>query len=115
MTFNRVMLAGRLTRDVSLTLSPGARRPIARTAIAINRRSRSASGDTVDEVTFVELETYDEVAKRLSRSACKGWTILVEGYLRLDRWKDKVSGAARACHRVIVETFEPLGTPVGAK
>ena len=55
--FNKVILAGNLTRDPELRYTPKGS-AIADIGLAINRSWKSETGETKEEVTFVDVEAW---------------------------------------------------------
>lgn len=53
-SYNRVILVGNLTRDIELRHTPGGT-AVTDAGIAVNDRRKTASGEWVDEVTFVDV------------------------------------------------------------
>ena len=107
--FNKVILAGNLTRDPELRYTPKGL-AIAKIGMAINRNWTSESGEKKEEVTFVDVDAFGRQAETLAQYMKKGSPILIEGRLKLDQWDDKQSGQKRSKLGVIVEGFQFLGT-----
>ena len=53
-SYNRVILVGNLTRDIELKYTPGGT-AVTDIGMAVNDRRKSASGEWVDETTFVDV------------------------------------------------------------
>lgn len=107
--FNKVILAGNLTRDPELRYTPKGL-AIAKIGMAINRNWTSESGEKKEEVTFVDVDAFGRQAETLAQYMKKGSPILIEGRLKLDQWDDKQSGQKRSKLGVIVEGFQFLGS-----
>ncbi len=107
--FNKVILAGNLTRDPELRYTPKGM-AIAKLGLAINRKWTNESGETKEEVTFVDVDAFGKQAETLGQYMRKGSPILIEGRLKLDQWDDKATGQKRSKMGVIVEGFQFLGT-----
>ncbi len=56
-SYNRVILAGNLTRDPELRYTPKGT-AIARIGLAINRTWKNEAGETKEEVTFVDVDAF---------------------------------------------------------
>ena len=110
--FNRVILAGNLTRDPELKYTPKGS-AVARIGMAINRTWKSETGEQREEVTFVDVEAWGRQAEVISQYVKKGRPLLVEGRLKLDQWDDKQSGQKRSKLGVILETFQFVGSAPG--
>jgi len=108
-SFNRVILMGNLTRDPELRYTPKGT-AIAKIGLAVNRQSsRTESGETKEEVTFVDVDSFGRQAETIAQYMKKGSPILVEGRLRLDQWDDKQTGQKRSRLGVVLENFKFVG------
>jgi len=104
MNFNRVVIAGHLTRDVEVRRSKNDN-PIGNTGIAVNRKWKE------DEyVSFFEVTIFGKQAETLFEYAGKGSPILFEGRLRQDRWEND-NGEKRNKVKIIAESFRFAGSP----
>jgi single-strand DNA-binding protein len=102
--FNKVILAGNLTRDPELRYTPKGT-AIASFGLAINRKWKSETGEAKEEVTFVDVEAWDRQAEVISQYFKKGRPILIEGRLKLDQWEDKNTHQKQSKLRVRLESF----------
>ena len=109
---NKVMLMGNLTRDPELKYTPKGT-AIASFGIAVNRNYSTEGGEKREEVTFIDLEAFGRTAEIIGEYFKKGRPIFIEGRLKLDTWDDKQSGQKRSKLRVIVDSFEFLGSREG--
>src|ERR1041385_6566729 len=110
--FNKVILAGNLTRDPEVRYTPkGA--AIAKLGLAINRTWKTETGETKEEVTFVDVDAFGRTAEVISQYLKKGRPILVEGRLKLDQWDDKQTGQKRSRLGVVLEGFQFLDSGRG--
>jgi single-strand DNA-binding protein len=107
--FNKVILAGNLTRDPELRYTPKGM-AIAKISLAINRVRTNEAGEKKEEVTFVDLDAFGNQAETLAKYMKKGSPLLVEGRLKLDQWDDKQTGQKRSRMGVIIEGFQFLGS-----
>ena len=111
--FNRVILAGNLTRDPQLSYTPN-NLAVCEFGMAINRRRRDRDGNQHEEVCFVDLTSYGRQAETINQYVSKGQPILVEGRLRWRQWTTQ-EGQKRSKLDVCVENFTFLGgAPGGA-
>jgi len=106
--FNKVILAGNLTRDPELRYTPSGT-AIAKFGLAINRKWRDGNGETKEEVTFVDIDAFGKQAETIGQYMKKGGGILVEGRLKLDQWEDKQTQQKRSRLGVVLESFNFLG------
>lgn len=102
-SFNRVILAGNLTRDPQLSYLPS-NMPVCEFGLAMNRRSRDKDGNQKDEVCFVDVNAFGRTAEMINQYFQKGRPILIEGRLRYREWTSK-EGQKRSKLEVVVENF----------
>ena len=62
MSINRVVLTGNLTRDAELKQTSGGM-AIVKMRLAVNDRRKSASGEWIDETTFVDVTFWGRTAE----------------------------------------------------
>jgi single-strand DNA-binding protein len=105
-SYNRVVLLGNLTRDIELRWT-NSRLAVCQNAIAVNDRRKNASGEWIDEVTFVDVTFFGRTAEVVSEYLSKGSPIFIEGRLKLDQWEK--DGQKRSKLHVIVERMQLLG------
>jgi single-strand DNA-binding protein len=105
--FNRVILAGNLTRDPQLSYTPS-NTPVCELGMAVNRRWRDREGNQKDDVCFVDLICYGRQAETINQYMQKGRPMLVEGRLRYRQWTNK-EGQNRNKLDVVIENFTFLG------
>ncbi len=110
-SFNRVILMGNLTRDIELRFTPN-KTPVAEVGLAVNDKRKSATGEWIDEVTFVDLVLWGKTAEIASEYLGKGSPIFIEGRLKLDTWE--TDGQKRSKLRVVVERMQFIGPPRNA-
>jgi single-strand DNA-binding protein len=103
--YNKVILAGNLTRDIELRYSQ-AGLGIAKTAIATSRKF-TANGEKKEEVMFIDITFFGRSAEVANQYLRKGSKILVEGRLQFEQWVDQ-NGGKRSKHSVAVETMQML-------
>jgi len=102
--FNKVILAGNLTRDPELRYTPKGT-AIARIGMAINRTWKTETGESKEEVTFVDVDAFGRQAEVIAQYMKKGRPLLVEGRLRLDQWEDKTTHQKQSKLKVVLEAF----------
>jgi single-strand DNA-binding protein len=106
-SFNKVILAGNLTRDPELRYTPKGT-AIAKLGLAVNRTWKNEAGETKEEVTFVDVDAFGRQAEVIGQYLKKGRPILIEGRLKLDQWDDKQTGQKRSRLGVVLESFQFL-------
>lgn len=104
-SFNRVILVGNLTRDVELRYTPS-NTAVTDVTVAVNDRRKSATGEWIDETTFVDVTFWGRTAEVVSEYLSKGSPLLVEGRLKLDTWESE--GQKRSKLRVVGERMQML-------
>jgi single-strand DNA-binding protein len=107
-SFNKVIIAGNLTRDPELRVTPKGT-SICQFGLAINRKFKDEAGQQRDETTFVDVEAWGKQADLVSKYLTKGKQALVEGRLKLDSWEDKQTQQKRSKLKVVVENVQFLG------
>jgi len=110
--FNKVILAGNLTRDPELRYTPKGM-AIAKLGLAINRTWKNEAGETKEEATFVDVDAFGRTAEVIGQYLKKGRPILMEGRLRLDQWDDKQTGQKRSKLGVVLESFQFIDSGKG--
>ena len=108
-SFNKVILAGNLTRDPELRYTPKGT-AIARIGMAINRTWKTETGETKEEVTFVDVDAFGRQAEVIAQYMKKGRPLLIEGRLKLDQWEDKNTHQKQSKLKVVLDGFSFLGT-----
>src|SRR5690606_9287907 len=110
--FNKVILLGNLTRDPELRYTPKGQ-AVARLGLAVNRTYRTESGESREEVTFVDIDAWGKQAEVIGQYLRKGSPLFVEGRLKLDQWDDKNTGQKVTKLRVVLESFQFVGSRSG--
>ncbi len=106
-SFNKVILAGNLTRDPELRYTPKGT-AIARLGLALNRTYTTETGEKKEEVTFVDVDAFGRQAEVIAQYMRKGRPILIEGRLRLDQWEDKNTHQKQSKLKIVLESFSFL-------
>ncbi len=104
-SFNRVILAGNLTRDIELRETPGGA-SVADAGLAVNDR-RKQGDEWVDETSFVDLTLWGRTAENAAEYLSKGSPILIEGRLKQDSWENE-AGEKRTKLKVVVDRLQFL-------
>jgi single-strand DNA-binding protein len=105
-SFNRVILVGNLTRDPELRYIPSGT-AVSEIGLAVNDRRKTASGEWVEETTFIDVTLWGRQAEVASEYLSKGSSVLIEGRLKLDTWEK--DGKKNYKLRVIGEKMQMLG------
>ena len=109
--FNKVILAGNLTRDPQLSYTPS-QTAVCEFGMAVNRRYRSGDGQQREDTCFVDCQAWGKTGEIINQYMNKGKPLLVEGRLTYDSWEAK-DGSKRSRLRVTVENFQFLGSGGG--
>jgi single-strand DNA-binding protein len=107
-SLNKVLLMGNLTRDPELRVTPKGT-PICQFSLAINRQFKMDSGESREEVIYVDVEAWGKQGETIAKYCTKGRPLYVEGRLRLDQWEDKNTKEKRSRMKVVLEQFQFLG------
>ena len=102
--FNKVIIAGNLTRDPELRYTPSGM-AIAKFGLAVNRKWKDQSGELKEEVTFVDVDAFGKQAELIGQYMKRGRPLLVEGRLRLDTWEDKQTQQKKSRLGVVLESM----------
>lgn len=111
-SLNKVFLMGNLTRDPELRVTPKGT-SVCQFSLAINRRYKLETGETREEVTYVDIEAWGRQGETIAKYVTKGRPLFVEGRLKLDRWEDKNTKEKRSKMSVVLDQFEFLGSGGG--
>jgi single-strand DNA-binding protein len=111
-SFNKVILAGNLTRDPELRYTPKGT-AVARITLAVNRTYTVEGGEKKEEVSFVDVDVWGRQAEVISQYMKKGRPLLVEGRLKQDTWEDKNTKQKQSKLKVVLEGFSFLDSGRG--
>ncbi len=104
---NRVLLAGRLTRDPELRYTPS-NLAVCRLGLAVTRYYKSRDGERKEDTLFVDVTLWDRQAEYAGQRLRQGAPILVEGRLKSDSWEDKATGQKRTRLEVVAMRIQEL-------
>jgi len=105
-SFNRVILVGNVTRDPEIRyISSGT--AVTDVGLAVNDRRKNASGEWVEETTFVDVTLWGRTAEVAGEYVTKGSPLLIEGRLKLDTWEKE--GKKHSKLRVVCDRMQMLG------
>ncbi|HEX4342661.1 MAG TPA: single-stranded DNA-binding protein [Verrucomicrobiae bacterium] len=102
--FNKVIIAGNLTRDPELRYTPKGT-AVARITLAVNRAYSTEGGEKKEEVSFVDVDVWGRQAEVIGHYMKKGRPLLVEGRLKQDTWEDKNTKQKQSKLKVVLESF----------
>ena len=110
--YNKVILAGNLTRDPQLSYTP-TQTPVVDFGMAINRTWRGQDGQKNEETCFVDCRAFGRQAETINQYLSKGRPVLVEGRLRFSSWEK--DGRKHSKLSVTVENFQFMGSAQGGQ
>jgi single-strand DNA-binding protein len=103
-SFNKVILAGNMTRDPELRYTPKGT-AVAQFGLAVNRTWKTETGENKEEVSFIDVEAFGRQAEVIAQYMRKGRPFLVEGRLKMDSWEDKTTHQKKSKLKVVLEGF----------
>lgn len=83
---NKVMVQGRVVRNAESTTSDSGLK-VVKFSIATNRYKKNPDGTPGEEVFFFPLVVFGKYAENIESFLLKGQQVIVEGYLRQNRWE----------------------------
>ncbi len=110
-SFNRVILVGNLTRDPELRYVPSGM-AVTDIGLAVNDKRKNASGEWIEETTFVDVTLWGRTAEVAGEYLSKGSPVLIEGRLKLDTWEGN-DGQKKSKLKVVGEKMQLLGARGG--
>ena len=103
---NKVILSGRICKDIELRYTPSNKAVIQNT-IAVRNNYKNENGEYDSQ--FINIVVWKQTAEILSKYAMKGSKILIEGRIA-NRSYDKQDGTKAYVTEVIVERLELIDT-----
>lgn len=101
MNYNKIILAGNLTKDPQLSYLPS-QTAVVDFGLAINHTYKDKK-----ETCFVDCRAFGKTAENINKYVSKGDNFFVEGRLSFDSWTAQ-DGSKRSRHRIIVDNFQFL-------
>ena len=112
-SFNRVIVAGNLTRDPETRFIPSGT-AVTEFAIAVNNRYKSkVSNEQKEEVYFFDVVVFGKMGENCAEYLSKGRPVLVEGRLRQRRWEQ--DGVKRSKIEILADNVQFLGSGRGSQ
>ena len=106
MSINRVVLTGRLTKDVELRATPSGAN-VASFTVAVDGFGRDQNNNSVNQASFISCVAWNQQAKFLSTYCKKGSLVALEGRLQT-RSYDRKDGTKAYVTEVIADRVENL-------
>ena len=101
---NSIILEGNLVKD-SVLSEPVSGFKVCKFVIGVNRFFKNKNDESVEEVSFFEVETFGRSAEFCEKKAKKGRGVRVVGRLKQDVWKDS-DGKSQSKVYVVAEHIE---------
>ncbi|NLC92817.1 MAG: single-stranded DNA-binding protein [Treponema sp.] len=101
---NSLILEGNIVKDAELS-EPMKGFKVCKFSLAVNRFAKKSSGESFEEVSFFDIETYGKTADYCEKNGTKGRSIRVVGRLKQNRWKD-TDGKSQSKILIIAEHIE---------
>lgn len=98
MSLNKIVLMGRITKDIELKQTPNG---VSVTSFSIACDRDYSKGDA-KETDFIDIVAWKQTAEFVARNFGKGRNIVVSGRLQIREWKDK-NGEKRRNAEVVAE------------
>lgn len=100
---NFICVSGNSTRPVELRFLPSGG-AVANFGMAVNRKwTNKTTGQTDEEVMFIDVTVFGDMATNLSETLEKGTRVTVTGRLKQENWEDKNGGGKRSKHVIIAD------------
>jgi single-strand DNA-binding protein len=103
---NKIMLIGNLGRDPEMNYTPNGT-AIAKFSLAVNRVTKSATGERQEETEWFYIVAWQQLAERCSTYLKKGQKVFIEGRLSTRKYTDR-NGIERTAVEVIANDMEFL-------
>lgn len=104
---NKVLLAGRLTRDPELRYLPSGM-AVCKLGLASSRRFRTRDGDNREETLFINVTCWGKTAEFVGETFKKGRPLIIEGRLQSNEWEDKNTGQRRTAIEINADRVQSL-------
>lgn len=104
---NKIILLGRLTKDVELRYTQTSNTPVASFTLAVNRKFTKDGEEK--QADFLSIVAWNKLAETASKYLKKGTQILVTGRLQTRTWDDE-QGVKHYVSEIIAEEFDFVET-----
>lgn len=107
MSFNKVILIGRLGKDPEVRhLENGI--SVGNFTLATNEYYKDKSGERKERTEWHNIEVWRGLADVAEKYLSKGKLVCIEGKIRTDSWEDKESGNTRYKTKIIADSMNML-------
>jgi single-strand DNA-binding protein len=107
---NKIILIGNLGKDPEMNVTADGT-PFTRFSLAVNRRTKSSSGERHEETEWFNIVAWRQLAETCNTYLHKGSKVYIEGRLTQRKYNDK-NGVERSIVEVVANDMEML-TPKG--
>ena len=105
--FNRVIIAGNLTRDPDVRATVN-KRTYARFGVAINSTWKNPNGELQERTEFINVVVWSPLAENCAKYLKKGSAVLVEGRLSTSSYEARDGSGKRTSTDVVAENVQFL-------
>ena len=84
---NSIILEGNVVKKAEFS-EPKTGFQVCKFPLAVNRKSKTPEGETKEEVSYFDVETYGEMAESCYKWCDKGQGVRVVGRLKQNRWEE---------------------------
>lgn len=113
MNLNKVIMAGNLTNAPEIRYTPNGS-AVSEFSMAVNRKYKSGE-EFKQETCFIACVAWGKTAETIAHHMQKGSPLFIEGRLQRDTWTDKETGKNRSKLKIVVESFQFIGSKSGEK
>jgi single-strand DNA-binding protein len=106
---NKVLLAGRLTRDPELRYTPSGV-AVTTLPLAVNRKYTSKTGEKKEDTCYINVVVWQKTAELCAEHLGKGQAVFVEGRLQSRSWETE-GGQKRSAIEVQAQRVQFLEWP----
>ncbi len=104
---NKVILAGRLTRDPELRYLPSGM-ALCKLGLASSRFFKTKDGEKKEETLFINVTIWGKFAEYCGENYKKGRPVVIEGRLQGNEWEDKTTGQKRSVIDIVADRIQAL-------
>ena len=108
--FNRVIIAGNLTRDPEVRATIN-KRSYARFGVAINSKWRNQNGEIQERTEYINVVVWGPMADNCGKYLKKGSPVLIEGRLQTNTYEARDGSGKRTTTDVVADNVQFLNTP----
>ncbi len=98
MNFNHVFVSGELVEDANCSVFQGTTRTTHLAVMNLLNKTpkKKADGSAYEEMLWIDIKAWGDLAQECLQKAKKGTIIFVEGTLKKDSWDDKTTGTKKS-------------------